>query len=311
MDAVVVGLGPIGLIHLRTYLRFVERGLLDRVWIYDLKRERCAEARARFPDALELPDATGFPDGLRVASVCVPPDQHFNATAPLFDRGVHALVEKPLAGDVATARALCRCAQRAGVRLFTGHSERFNIAARASLHSVSSPTELEAHRHSTTTPLRHDVDVVHDLMIHDIDLALSLFGPNVQAVQARGERRRGASLDVASAEVLWSGGERARLSVTRVGDQARRTLSLRDGSGTLEIDMLRGSARRGASEYHRRDDLDAIGAQLTAFLVQCGLQTSLESPLAIATGEDGLRALELAAQIVSVVERGISAPAVT
>ena len=285
MEAVVIGLGWIGQVHLRTYLNMARHGEVSRVWVHDTDAEKVAAVCRRCPQASPLHHTLPH-----IASVCVPPDQHLAVAAPLLARGVQVLVEKPLALHPRDARALCGAAARPGAgRLFTGHSERFNPGARAALNALDSPHHLTATRLSRAHPTPHAVDVVRDLMIHDIDLALCLFGDDLSHIHTSH-----LSHDLARATLRWRHGPTATLHARRLGHERRRTWRIDDARGHLDVDLLRGAATRDTHTLPATDD-DAMTAQLQAFLRAC---TSPPQPSRLATGEQGARALDVALEIL-------------
>src|SRR3954471_23143555 len=182
-----IGVGAFGRNHARVYRDLAQKGEVDFVGTVDFDHARASAVAAEFGtraftsiDEL-LRDAK--PDA---ASVAVPTVEHLNVARKLMEAGVDVLIEKPLAPSLAEADELIRLAQRTSRIGMVGHLERFNPAVRATVPLLTQPMFFEVHRLSIFTPRALDVDVVLDLMIHDLDVVLSFVDSPVKEVRAVG-----------------------------------------------------------------------------------------------------------------------------
>ena len=190
----VVGAGAFGRNHARVYHELQKRGdAFELVAIVDSDAARADAIAAQFGARAyrSLPEML---DTVRVdaASVAVPTVQHCAVAKALLQAGAHVLIEKPLASTLEEADDLIRAAREAGRIAQVGHLERFNPAVRATVPLVTQPMFFEVHRLSASSPRALDVDVVLDLMIHDLDIVLSFVKSPVAEVRADGRHNPGA-----------------------------------------------------------------------------------------------------------------------
>jgi predicted dehydrogenase len=168
----------------------------------------------------------------------VPTIAHREALERAAAAGIHALVEKPMAATVADADAMIQAARRTGIRLQIGHVERFNPALIAARPHIHGPKFVEAHRLALFQPRSLDIDVVFDLMIHDVDLVLDAVGAAPESVSAVGVAVLSANEDIANARLEFADGCVANLTASRVSqDRLRRVRFFQDDS-YLSVDLL-------------------------------------------------------------------------
>ncbi|MCP4572448.1 MAG: Gfo/Idh/MocA family oxidoreductase [bacterium] len=167
-------------------------------------------------------DVAEIVDRIDAASVVVPTVAHHQVAMPLLEAGRHVLLEKPIAPDLAAADDLVAAAARSGVILQIGHLERFNPAIRALAERVDRPLFVEAHRLGVYSGRATDVDIVVDLMIHDIDILLHLVDRPITAIQAVGSPVLTGQVDIANARLEFVGGCTANLTASRVSVQDKR-----------------------------------------------------------------------------------------
>jgi len=228
----VIGVGHLGQHHARILatlpgVRFV--GLVDADPV------RAAEIGGRlgvrvFPDASSL---AGLVDAVTVAA---PTDVHVAVARPLLERGVAVLVEKPLTPDLASATALVGLAERSGAILAAGHTERFNPAIEAASAVIRDPRFIEVRRLSPFPERSLDIDVVFDLMIHDLDLLLALVGSPVTAVTALGRAVLTTMADFATARLTFASGCVANVTASRVSQERERSLRVVQADGFVTVD---------------------------------------------------------------------------
>ena len=230
----VVGLGYFGSFHVKHYMA---NPLATLVGVADASAKRGEAVReahgvAAFVDHRQL---IGRVDAVSIAA---PTSLHHAIAADFIEAGVHVLVEKPVTDRADTARDLVARAARHGVVFQVGHIERFSPTFRDLARRVSAPTHLELVRHSPWTGRITDVDVVLDLMIHDIDLATALAASPVETVVASGAELMGHGLDVVTAMLTFSNGAIAQLSASRVAAAPRREIRVVDRGRSFTADLM-------------------------------------------------------------------------
>src|SRR5690606_24831359 len=217
--------------------------------------------------------------------------------------GVHVLIEKPMTGEVERARALIELARRRNVILQVGHLPRFCAALPIIRGLLDRPAYIETDRIAPFKPRGTDVNVILDLMIHDIDLVLSLVNEPVADVEAIGTPVLSDSEDVANARIRFAGGCVAVLTASRVGTKAERKMRIFQPDCYMGVDFLAGTVRTARRrrppdepglEVREQSfaDSDDLAAEIAAF----ASAVASGSPPRV-NGEDGLRALETAHRI--------------
>lgn len=303
LRAAVVGVGYLGVFHAQKYAALPD---VELVLIADSNLVRAAEISARLGGVRYVADLREAIDGIDLVSVVVPPHKHFEIAAACLAAGIHALVEKPLTTTVEEATALIDLATARGLVLQVGHLERFNPAFTMLQGRVDAPVMLDAHRFALPQARGTEVDVVLDLMIHDIDIALSLVRSDLTSVRAFGQRIANDDIDAAVADLTFANGCTARLRADRVCKQPARMLRVWQRDQVLTADFMEhtlATERRddaGAREATVESCLgamqpfgrDALLAEISAFVaaVRCGSSPQV-------SGDDGRRALRLAIEI--------------
>jgi len=212
----VVGVGHLGRHHARLYKSM---GLLAAV--ADTDPDRAAEI-ASLHGVPHVTDFRQLLDKVDAVSVAVPTVSHFEVAREFLERGIPALVEKPLAKTVAEGEELCRIARARRVALMVGHVERFNPAVNAVLDVIRKPRFIEVHRLSPFKSRSVDIDVVMDLMIHDLDIVLHLNPSPLARVDAVGTSLLFGKEDIANARLEFEDGCVANLTASRISDKAMR-----------------------------------------------------------------------------------------
>jgi predicted dehydrogenase len=236
----VVGVGGFGRHHARIYKELEPEGV-RLVGLVDLDPERPKELAAR----LGVPVATtleGLPERCDAVTVAVPARAHRQVAEPLLARGVHCLVEKPIATNVADAEALLAAARRGGAVLQVGHVERFNPVMAAVERLGIRPVFVEVHRLSPFSFRSADVGVVEDLMIHDLDIVLHLTGEEPTGVEAVGVPVIGEREDIANARLTFPGGAVANVTASRVSLTKMRKIRIFSSDAYVSLDYDRREA---------------------------------------------------------------------
>jgi len=319
----VIGVGSLGYHHAR-----ILAGLpgAELAGVYDLDRSRCQEVatemRTRGCDSLE--DLLGR---VEAAVVAVPTSAHAEVAEEALSRGIHLLIEKPLARTLEEADRIVAAAERSGALVATGHVERFNAALRGCESYLDEPRFIESHRLSPFGPRGTDVAVVLDLMIHDIDLVLALVRQPVSSVDAVGVPVLTPSVDIANARLRFEGGAVANITASRVSQERMRKIRFFQPSGYISLDLAKGSG-----EFLRlREGAQLRAALATGSLVDIverieitgdgaePLRRELEAFVAAVKGErevvvsvqDGREALAVALEIVQRTEADVAAARAT
>jgi len=297
LRAAVVGVGYLGQFHAEK-LAAAPGVALAAVVDRDAAR---AKAIAAKHGCRALTDPGALAGEVDLVSIAVPTEQHHAAALPFLEAGVHVLVEKPIATTLAEADAMIAAAQKHRALLAVGHLQRFNPAFRALAAAFAKPLFIDCERLSGFKQRGIDVDVVLDLMIHDLDLVLSLAGSEVAQVSACGFQVLTDSIDIANVRIEFADGCVANLSASRVSQAPVRKLRVfqhdRYASADLQAGKLRivrrdaksGGIAEDASAYDERDELRAEIANF--------IDAARGGRPPLVAGEDGRRALALALEV--------------
>jgi len=238
----VVGAGAFGRNHLRVYRELEEAGeAVQLAAVIDTNAAAAAEASAQFgiPGFETIEACLAAVSPLNAASICVPTMHHASAAEPLLAVGVDLLIEKPLAASLADADRILQLAEQNGRIVQAGHLERFNPAVTAARQHLHQPMFFESHRLSIFTPRSLDVDVVLDLMIHDLDIVLSLVASPVREVRAVGLAVLSNKVDIANVRLEFENGCVANFTASRVSTERVRKLRFFQPHQYLSLDFAR------------------------------------------------------------------------
>jgi len=306
----VVGVGHLGRHHARLYAEDPDAELVAVV-DSDLAR---AETIAAEYGCTALTDLSAIPDKVRAASIAVPTVHHCRVAVELLESGRDVLVEKPLTKDLDEADRILEAAAGSGCLVMVGHTERFNPAVAALAKAVDRPRFFEIHRLAAFTSRSTDIDVVLDLMIHDLDLLLHLDSTDPVSVDAVGVAALTDKVDIANARIRFASGCVANLTASRISTEPVRRIRVFQERTYLSCD----TAIRKVERYRlvagddgrpdiRHDVLDVhegepLGNELKAFLDAVRHRTA--PPV---TGVDGRRAVQLAYQVLASIEASADA----
>ncbi len=234
----VAGTGAFGRNHLRVY-RELEGAELIAAIEPNAARAAEVEEQYRIPVFASVESALGADLRLDAASVAVPTIHHHAVAAQLLEAGIDCLVEKPIAATLAEADDLIAITARKGRVLQPGHLERFNPAILAIEPQLTRPMFFEAHRLSVFTPRSLDVDVVLDLMIHDLDIVLTFSRSHVREVRAVGLPILSPKVDIANVRVEFESGCVANFTASRVSTERVRKLRFFEPRQYVSVDYAR------------------------------------------------------------------------
>lgn len=296
----VIGVGHLGQHHARLYAALPGSQL---VGVVDADPER-ARAVAGRHSVSALPDVSALLREVEAVSVAVPTSGHHAVVKACLEAGVHVLVEKPIAVTSAEAWELVELARKQKLVLQVGHIERFNPVMLALRPHIGKPAFIECHRLSPFGERGTDVDVVLDLMIHDLDLVLSLRPGPVEDIRAAGVPVLTSSNDIANARIEFQSGCVANLTASRVSTNRMRRLRLfqRDAYISMDFQTRQGVICRRKPGEHRPTieaepvqggDEEPLKLELEAFLAA----SAMRHPPQV-SGEDGAAALDLACRVL-------------
>jgi predicted dehydrogenase len=316
----VVGAGALGYHHVRI-LREMEGAKF--IGFCDARPER-AEQVSKELGVPSFTDVSALIEACDALTIVVPTPSHHEVARAALERGRHLLIEKPLTRTLAEADELLAIADRTGALIQTGHVERFNRAIRGALAYVDHPRFIESDRLAPFSPRGADVAVVLDLMIHDIDLILTLVGEHVDQVQAVGVPILTSFVDIANARLVFSSGAVANITASRVSRERMRKIRIFQPSGYVSLDLA-----SGEGEFYRLkreldfSELARAPLALEAFVERIAISAPEGEPLRLefesflaavqgrapvtVSGRDGREALDVALRIQSEIERALLA----
>ena len=305
----VIGVGYLGRFHAQKYAALPESELVAVVDANPDNRDKvAAETGCR-----AVADFRHILSEVEAVSIATPTPLHYPIARECLERGIHVLVEKPITTTLEEARSLVETAARTGRILQVGHLERFNAAILALQGTLGTPRFVESHRLAPFKERGTDVNVVLDLMIHDIDLIQSLVGSPITSIDAVGTSVFSAGLDIANARIRYANGCVANTTASRVSMKMERKLRIFQDDAYISIDLQQkvltivrkppadSAVPRGQVVIEERsyEQGDALKFEIEAFL-----KSILEGKPPVVTGEDGMRALETATRITQMVHEG-------
>jgi predicted dehydrogenase len=228
----VIGVGHLGQHHARLLAALDS---VELVGVVDTKPGRAEEVAAKYGTSA-WPAATDLIGRVDAVTIAVPTVSHLDVALPFLERGVAALVEKPLAPTVADAERLIATAARSGATLAAGHTERFNPAVVAALPLVADPRFVEVHRLGAFPERSLDIDVIFDLMIHDLDLLLASVRSEVVSIDAVGVNVLTPRTDIANARLRFASGCVANVTASRISRERVRKVRFFQHDSYVSID---------------------------------------------------------------------------
>lgn len=298
----VVGVGYLGRFHAQKY-KMIEDAVLVGVSDASPERAKTVADELGVPAFADYRELKGKVDAVTVAAST---QSHYEITKFFLENGVHVNVEKPMTVTIEEGEEIVRIAKEKGLKLQVGHVERFNPALQAAKAKLQVPLFIECHRLAPFKPRGVDVDVVLDLMIHDIDVILSLVKSPVKSISAVGAPVLTKIADIANVRIEFESGTIANVTASRVSQSATRKFRVFQKTQYLSIDFGTGEVNLTTKvpgewtqenlplefESWSLEKGDALLAETQAFIhsVKTG------EPVVV-SGEDGLIALRLASEI--------------
>lgn len=297
----VAGAGAFGRNHIRVLKEIPQAQLTG---IYDVNASHAEAVAAEF-GVQAFPSLDALAEHADACVVAVPTIAHAEVGCALLNKGLDILVEKPIALDIASARQLVDTAAKGARILQVGHLERFNPAVSALEKAITLPLFFEIHRLSIFTPRSLDVDVVLDLMIHDIEILLAITGKEPTGIHAAGIHILSEKVDIANVRMEFPGGVIANLTASRASTEKVRKLRVFQPGAYLSLDYAKqelmaieiGPNRQVRLKPHLVLKNEPLRLELEAFLNSV---VTREKPKV--DGETSLRALKVAREVVDKIE---------
>jgi predicted dehydrogenase len=302
----VIGVGSLGQHHARILAAMPHA---DLVGVVDIKPDRAKEVAAQY-GTTAYSNASELVGRVDAVSIATPTVSHVAVALPFVESGAAVLVEKPLAAAVEDADRLLAAADARGTVLAVGHTERFNPAVAAALPLVSRPKFVEIHRLGTFPERSLDIDVVFDLMIHDLDVLLATVGSEVQAVEAVGVNVLTPRVDIANARLRFASGCVANVTASRISrDRVRKARFFQHDAyisidyAAQELEVYRLAAQNGGRPTIQGGRIDVesdepLRRELDDFI--CAVRDRRPP---VVTGRDGRAALALANRIAELISK--------
>ncbi len=309
LKVAVIGVGHLGEYHVQKY-KAIQK--VELVGVADTNLERANEIAQRYNtraygshhDILELVDAV---------SLAVPTEMHFDVAKDILSKGVHLLVEKPITYELAPADTLINIADKNNLVLQVGLVERFNPAVVKMQSLLKRPVFIESHRMNRFTTRGIDVDVVLDLMIHDLDIFLHIVSSEVKEVHSVGMSVITGRTDIANVRMIFENGTVANLTASRVSDKTLRKIRVFQPDAYFsvncskrEISVIRLDDEIGDSgdfpgittDKTKYPDSDPLADEVSSFV-----EAVVNGSEPVVSGKDGRRALKYALGIIDQIER--------
>src|SRR5258705_9696957 len=307
----VVGVGHLGRHHARI---LASLSGVKLVAVADTNRARADEIAAAHGTraAYDARDLAGQVDAVTIA---VPTERHCEIALPFLNAGAAVLVEKPMARSLAEADVMIAAAAKADAVFAVGHTERFNPAVAAARPLLADPRFIEVHRLGTFPEPSLDIDVGFDLMIHDLDVVLSLVPSEVVAIDAVGVPVLTGRVDIANARLRFANGCIANLTASRISrDRVRKIRFFQPAAyvsidyATQKLDVWRLVKHDGAAPSIEGGDVGVTNEEPLKRELEDFVEAIRERRPPIVTGEDGRRALALAQQIADKIATEMQPP---
>lgn len=296
----VIGVGHLGQHHARIYSSLSESHLLGVADLNEARGKKIAESyQTKYHHQYE--ELLGTVDAVSIATPTV---DHFPVASAFLEAGCHVLVEKPMTSSLEEADALIHLAEKNRKILFVGHTERFNPAIQLAKTKIKKPAFIEAHRLGTFAKRSTDVDVVLDLMIHDLDIIGHMVSDNIESIDSIGVQALTNKVDIANARVSFERGCVANITASRISAEKVRKLRIFQSESYLSIDCAEqevqyyylvreeGKSPRIQKEFPPVEKGEPLKSEILSFL----FSIKENSPPEV-SGEDGRKALKLAFDI--------------
>ncbi|MBI1871080.1 MAG: Gfo/Idh/MocA family oxidoreductase [Chlamydiae bacterium] len=300
LKVAVVGVGYLGKEHARIYSQLSS---VELIGLVDIDFEKVSKIAHRY-GTQAYPNCEALPPGIDLVSVAVPTVEHFHVADTLLEKGVHVLVEKPIAQTIEQASRLVEKARAKGLVFQVGHIERYNPAFKALEGILDKPRFIECHRLSPFPERGTDVGVVLDLMIHDIEAVLHLVRSPLKEIRAVGVPVLSPYEDIANARLEFENGCIANLTTSRISIEKMRKIRVFQANAYISLDYF----KQEGKIYHKEGQ--KITCQPIPFEKAEPLQLEIASFVdcvkhqknPLVSGEHGKQALEVAMEVLKMIK---------
>ena len=301
----VIGVGYLGEFHAQKYYKSQSA---DLIGIVDTNEQRCSKISKKinvntyhnFKDIINYVDAV---------SIVVPTNLHFKIAKYFIQNKKHVLIEKPFTSNLKEARALKKLSEENNVILQIGHLERFNKAYTKLSEQIKRPMFIECNRISPFKIRGTEVDVIMDLMIHDLDIIISLNNSKIKSIQSNGINVLTSSIDIAHARILFDNGCVCNLSSSRISDKVERKMRVFQKNEYYSLDYQ--NSTLDSYKKVKKDSILSIEKYQEKFSGNDSLKEEIESFLhcinnekrPIVNADDGINALQYALKISKIIKK--------
>ena len=311
IKSAVIGVGYLGKFHAQKYSVLPDAEL---VAVCDTDPKICEDIAKKYT-VEAVTDYHALLDKVDAVSIAVPTRQHYEVARAFLDKGIHVLIEKPITHTVAEARKLIEIANKNHLVFQVGHLERFNAARLALEKFLDSPCFIESHRIAPFNLRGIDVNVILDLMIHDIDIIQSIIKSPIKNISAHGSPILSDSIDIANVRIEFANACVANVTASRVSFKTERKTRIFQTDSYISVDfqhkeihvfhkdkgeMMPGIPKIAHQEFIYKDN-DALQLEIEAFL-----QAIIKNTKPVVTGDDGCRALETAETITTLINENLA-----
>lgn len=303
----VIGVGHLGAYHAQKY---DSHPGVELAGVVDTNRDRAEEiARRHSTNAYFTPD--DILSKVDAVSLAVPTEMHYNVAKNILSKGVHLLIEKPITYQLEQADTLINMAREKNLVLQVGLIERFNPAVVKMEEYLSNPVYIESHRMNPFTPRGTDVDVVLDLMIHDLDIILHSVKSEVKELYALGMTLVTGKIDISNVRMIFENGTVANLTASRVSDNTTRQIRIFQDDTCLNVDCFRRefcvTSLNGAPSDNEFPEITCSKMEFTdsdplSDEIYSFVDSVINDKEPVVSGLDGKRALQYALQIIDQID---------
>jgi len=304
----VIGVGHLGEYHVQKYLNIPS---VELIGIVDINQNRAREISEKYNTKI-YNDHLHILDEVQAVSLAVPTEVHYELAKDVLSKGVHLLVEKPITYSVEPADLLIKMAEERNLILQVGLVERFNPAVREMERLLTEPVFVESHRMNQFTKRGIDVDVVLDLMIHDLDMFLHMIPYEIKDIHAVGMSVVTEKTDIANARLIFENGTVANLTASRVSNKTLRKIRIFQPDSYISVDCYRRNLtiiklRKGADHDPHFPGLETVkrefpGSDPLQDEIRSFVDSINDGRSPEVTGQDGRKALKVALSIIEQIE---------
>ena len=317
----VIGTGHLGKLHTKMF-KIIDT--CNLIGIYDSNEEQ-AKAAAKEFDVEIFSSLDELLKKVNAVSIAATTSAHYNLAKKCLDAGKHVFIEKPITATIPEAEEIVKLSESLNLNLQVGHIERFNPALVSMEKYIDDPKFIQTDRLAQFNPRGTDVAVVLDLMIHDIDIILSLIKSKVKSIEASGVAVVSDNIDIANARIQFENGAVANVTASRISQKKMRKMRIFQRDGYVALDFITGVSevykllpvenkvdpsfisfgeigvgdkkKRLVYEQPQQKDINALKYELELFI-----ESILKKEIPVVTGSDGLRALRVAEVILNKIE---------